>query len=68
MVARHFGRIFLQNAINVGLRLVICPGIEAAEGDELKLTPQAVENVTRGRSFKIEPMPRRARRSSMPVG
>ena len=29
VVARHFGRIFLQNAINVGLRLVICPEIEA---------------------------------------
>ncbi len=57
VVARHFGRIFLQNAINVGLLLVICPGIEAAEGDELKLTPQSVENVTSGRSFKIEPMP-----------
>ena len=57
VVARHFGRIFLQNAINVGLHLVICPEIEAAEGDELELTPQAVENVTRGRSFRIEPMP-----------
>src|SRR3990172_638964 len=30
VVARHFGRIFLQNAINVGLRLVICPEIDAA--------------------------------------
>ena len=50
-------RIFLQNAINVGLRLVICPEIEAAEGDELELTPQSVVNLTRERSFKIEPMP-----------
>jgi 3-isopropylmalate/(R)-2-methylmalate dehydratase small subunit len=57
VVARHFGRIFLQNAINVGLRLVICPGIEAAEGDELNFTPETVENVTRGRSFEIVPMP-----------
>ena len=57
VVARHFGRIFLQNAINVGLRLVICPGIEAAEGDELALRPGSVENVTSGRFFKTEPMP-----------
>lgn len=57
VVARHFARIFLQNAINVGLRLVICPAIEAAEGDELKLEPNAVENVTRGASFEIQPMP-----------
>lgn len=57
VVARHFARIFLQNAINVGLRLVICPDIEAAEGDELSLTPEAVINLTRECSYKIEPMP-----------
>lgn len=57
VVARRFGRIFLQNAINVGLLLISCPAIEAAEGDELKLMPKSVENVTSGRSFKIEPMP-----------
>ncbi len=67
VVARHFGRIFLQNAINVGLPLVICPGIEAAEGDELRIMPQSVDNVTSGRSFKIEPMPP-ARQSIIDAG
>jgi 3-isopropylmalate/(R)-2-methylmalate dehydratase small subunit len=57
VVARHFGRIFLQNAINVGLRLLICPGIEAAEGDELNFTAQSVENLTRECSYKTGPMP-----------
>jgi 3-isopropylmalate/(R)-2-methylmalate dehydratase small subunit len=57
VVARHFGRIFLQNAINVGLRLVICPEIEAAEGDELEISADSVRNVTRARSFRIESMP-----------
>ena len=57
VVARQFGRIFLQNAINVGLRLVICPGMEAAEGDELNLTAQSVENLTQVCSYKIVPMP-----------
>ncbi|HET6846836.1 MAG TPA: 3-isopropylmalate dehydratase [Anaerolineales bacterium] len=57
VVARHFARIFLQNAINVGLQLVICPDIQAAEGDELDLTPDAVINLTQECSYKIEPMP-----------
>jgi 3-isopropylmalate/(R)-2-methylmalate dehydratase small subunit len=57
VVARHFGRIFLQNAINVGLRLVICPEIEAAEGDELEISANSVRNVTRAKSFRLEPMP-----------
>lgn len=57
VVARHFGRIFLQNAINVGLRLVICPEVEAAEGDELEISANSVRNVARARSFRLEPMP-----------
>ncbi len=38
IVARDFARIFLQNGINLGLRMIVCPGIEAAEGDELEIT------------------------------
>jgi 3-isopropylmalate/(R)-2-methylmalate dehydratase small subunit len=57
VIARHFGRIFLQNAINVGLRLVICPEIEAAEGDELEIDADSVRNVTRAKAFRLEPMP-----------
>jgi len=37
VVANNFARIFMQNGINLGLRLIVCPGIEAAEGDELEL-------------------------------
>ena len=37
VVARSIARIFLQNAINLGLNLIICPTIEANEGDELEL-------------------------------
>ena len=48
IVARGFARIFLQNSANLGLRTIICPDIEAAEGDELELTPTAVVNKTRG--------------------
>jgi 3-isopropylmalate/(R)-2-methylmalate dehydratase small subunit len=58
IVAHDFARIFLQNGINLGLRMIVCPGIEAAEGDELELTPEAVVNKTIGKQFTIEPMPR----------
>jgi 3-isopropylmalate/(R)-2-methylmalate dehydratase small subunit len=57
VVARNFARIFLQNSINVGLKMIICPAIEAAEGDELEVTEGEVRNLTTGRSFAIEPLP-----------
>ena len=57
VVARGIARIFLQNAINVGLRLVHCPGIEASEGDELELAGGEVLNRTTGKAFAIVPWP-----------
>ena len=57
VVARGFARIFLQNAINLGLRTIICPGIEAKEGDDLELTADAVVNRTSGRRFDVVPLP-----------
>ena len=58
IVAKSFARIFLQNAINLGLRMIACPDIEAAEGDELELTAETVVNKTTGKHFKVEPMPK----------
>ncbi len=58
IVAKSFARIFLQNAINLGLRMIVCPEIDAAEGDELELTPDVVVNKTSGKQFKVEPMPK----------
>lgn len=57
IVAKDFARIFLQNGINLGLRMVVCPGIEASEGDQLDLTADAVINRTSGKSFPVQPMP-----------
>jgi 3-isopropylmalate/(R)-2-methylmalate dehydratase small subunit len=57
VVARGFARIFLQNAINLGLRTIICPAIEASEGDELEVGTEAVENRTTGKRFSIVPLP-----------
>jgi len=57
VVARGIARIFLQNSINVGLRLVLCPTIEASEGDDLELGATEVLNRTTGKSFAIVPWP-----------
>ena len=57
VVARAFARIFLQNSINVGLRMVICPAIEASVGDNLEITPTQVRNLTTGKDFAIVPFP-----------
>ncbi len=57
IVARGFARIFLQNAINLGLRTIICPTVEASERDELALTATEVVNRTTGKRFEIVPLP-----------
>lgn len=57
IVARNFARIFIQNAINLGVQTVICPDIDAAEGDELELTDTQVINKTSGKTFDVIPLP-----------
>lgn len=57
VVARHFARIFLQNSINLGLRTLICPGIEAQQGDELEIDDHWVVNKTSAKSFAVLPLP-----------
>lgn len=57
VVARNFARIFLQNSINVGLKMIICPDIEAEEGDELETRDDMVWNLTSGQSFAVEALP-----------
>jgi 3-isopropylmalate dehydratase small subunit len=44
VVARSIARIFMQNAINLRVKLAICPTVEADDGDELELTPGKVRN------------------------
>lgn len=58
VVARHFARIFLQNSINLGLRTVICPEIEAEQGDELEVGTERVINKTSGKSYAIQSLPK----------
>ena len=58
IVARHFAGIFLQNSINLGLRTVICPDIEAEQGDELEVSANRVTNKTNGKSFAVLSLPK----------
>jgi len=57
IVAKGFARIFMQNAVNLGLRLVICPTVEAKLGDEVEFTADKVVNQTTGKKFPIVPFP-----------
>jgi 3-isopropylmalate dehydratase small subunit len=57
VVAKSFARIFLQNAVNLGLPLIICPNIQASENDELEVRDERVVNVTTGQRFEIVPLP-----------
>jgi 3-isopropylmalate/(R)-2-methylmalate dehydratase small subunit len=58
IVAKGFARIFLQNSANLGLRTIICPSIEASEGDELEVRPTEIVNRTTGKRFGVTPLPK----------
>ena len=57
IVARSMSRIFLQNAINLGLNVVLCPDLEAEAGHELAFTNEKVINITSGSSFDVVRLP-----------
>ena len=58
VIARGFARIFLQNAINLGLRTITCPTFEAGVGDTLEIYEDRVVNVSSGKTFPVDPMPK----------
>ena len=57
IVARGFARIFLQNAINLGLRVVTCPTIEASVGDDLEVGAAEVVNQRTKKRYAMVPLP-----------
>jgi 3-isopropylmalate/(R)-2-methylmalate dehydratase small subunit len=57
IIARNFARIFLQNSINLGVNTIICPDIDADNGDEIELEAGKVFNKTTGKQFDIVPLP-----------
>jgi 3-isopropylmalate/(R)-2-methylmalate dehydratase small subunit len=56
IVAKNFARIFLQNSINLGLRTITCPEIDAQTGDELEITQFEITNNTSSKSFPLIPL------------
>ena len=67
VIAKNFARIFLQNAINLGLNLITCPDIEANIGDDIILENNMVVNKSTGKSFSIIPLPE-ARKAIVEAG
>ena len=67
IVASDIARIFLQNSINLGLRVITAPGVAASAGDELELLDEKVVNRTTGKSFPVVPLPQ-ARQAIIDAG
>ena len=57
VVARSYGRIFLQNAVNLGLQILVCSELVADEGDELEITGDGILNKTTQERFALQPLP-----------
>jgi 3-isopropylmalate/(R)-2-methylmalate dehydratase small subunit len=58
IIAQNFARIFTQNSVNLGLRTVVCPEIDADENDEIEITDNKVINKTKNKEFGIIPHPK----------
>ena len=67
IIAPGFARIFLQNGINLGLRIVACPDIQASETDEIEIIGTEVVNITTGKRFQVSPLPK-ARQAIIDAG
>ncbi len=65
IVAESFARIYFRNAINLGLPVVICPGVSKAfeQGHEahVDLAGGTVTNLTTGARLHSDPLPDRIR-------
>lgn len=57
VVAKGFARIFLQNAVNLGLQTIISPDLEAEVDHELAITEKGITNLTTGKKYTIIALP-----------
>ncbi|MBN2411948.1 3-isopropylmalate dehydratase [candidate division KSB1 bacterium] len=56
IIAKSFARIFLQNAVNLGLKTITAPDIEAHENDELVIDEAKIFNRSSGKTYKTIPL------------
>lgn len=60
IIAGEYARIFYRNSINIGIPVIECPDYDKIEvGDELRVdfSTGVVENLTKGETYKAEPIP-----------
>jgi 3-isopropylmalate/(R)-2-methylmalate dehydratase small subunit len=61
VIAESFARIFLRNAVNIGLTVIEAPGITdfADQGDELEvdLDVGIIRNITKNTEMRFNPLP-----------
>jgi 3-isopropylmalate/(R)-2-methylmalate dehydratase small subunit len=57
VVAEGFARIFLQNAVNLGLRVVSAPGVRGSVGDDIDLRATEVVHQPSGKRYAVQPLP-----------
>jgi len=60
IIAEFFARIFYRNAINIGLKVLICKEVsEIQHGDELEVDPQAgiIKNLITGKNYQTTSLP-----------
>jgi 3-isopropylmalate/(R)-2-methylmalate dehydratase small subunit len=67
IIARSYARIFMQNAVNLGLRILICPEFDVREGDLLELSADRIINTNTKSVYMLEPLPQ-ARRAIIEAG
>jgi 3-isopropylmalate/(R)-2-methylmalate dehydratase small subunit len=67
IVAKGFARIFLQNAVNLGLKLVTATDFEADVDDEIEVSPTRVKNLATGKEYDVVPLPK-ARQAIVDAG
>lgn len=65
VVAESFSRIFVRNAVAIGLPVLVCPGVHGAFSDgehiEVDAASGKVTNVSRGTELRAEPLPQEMR-------
>ncbi len=57
VLARSFSRTYYRNAVNNGLRPLICDTARIGEGDRLLMEEDAIVNTSTGEKVAAEPLP-----------